>query len=220
MIYGYARVSTKSQEDNTSLEVQDRTIREEAKLSKYDKYRVDGKVIVFSEVVSGTEDPLKRERFRKLFDRLEEGDVLIVAKLDRLSRDLLHTKLLLEDLKGKKVKFIALDLPELDTVTSPGLADVFLSVVSVFAGYEKDKIRERMQKGRQEAKRRAEERGEDSPFGRPRTDPKKVAEAIKYVTEQKMSYSLAAKAAGISRSVLVREYSKVRKAKEAQDKIS
>src|SRR5829696_2659118 len=84
MIYGYARVST----DGQSVEAQVRQLAR-AGCSK-----------VFREVASGAKTD--RAQLRKVLDRLEAGDVLMVTRLDRLARstrDLLNT---LAAIAGKK----------------------------------------------------------------------------------------------------------------------
>ena len=76
MIYGYARVST----DGQSVETQLRRLR------------AAGARRVFREVASGARGD--RSQLRRAIANLEEGDVLIVMRLDRLARstrDLLNT---------------------------------------------------------------------------------------------------------------------------------
>ena len=73
MIYGYARVST----DGQSVEAQVRQLAK-AGCSK-----------VFREVASGVKTD--RAQLRKALDQLEAGDVLMVTRLDRPTRNLLKT---------------------------------------------------------------------------------------------------------------------------------
>ena len=76
MIYGYARVST----DGQSVAAQ------VAALGKH------GAGKVFREVASGAKT--ERAQLRRVIDRLDAGDVLMVTRLDRLARstrDLLNT---------------------------------------------------------------------------------------------------------------------------------
>ena len=76
MIYGYARVST----DGQSVETQVRRLR------------AAGARRVFREVASGAR--ADRSQLRRAIAKLEEGDVLMVMRLDRLARstrDLLNT---------------------------------------------------------------------------------------------------------------------------------
>ena len=100
--YGYARVSSKSQEDNSSLEAQ----KEE-----FIQQGVPKKNIRFE--VGSAADPLKeRPVFQKLIEEeLKENDLLLVTKIDRCSRNTLEFLKLQEKLFNKSVTFIALDLP-------------------------------------------------------------------------------------------------------------
>ena len=72
MNYGYTRISTASQEGNTSLSAQAEEI-----LARYP----DAEII--SEVFSGAE---KRVKFEALIDKMQPGDLLCCTKLDRFCR--------------------------------------------------------------------------------------------------------------------------------------
>ena len=97
--YGYARVSSKSQEDNSSLE------------SQKEELRVPEKNI-YTEAGSAADPIPERPVFQKLIDQeLQENDLLLVTKIDRCSRNTLEFLKLQERLFKKSVRFIALDLP-------------------------------------------------------------------------------------------------------------
>ena len=70
MIFGYARVSTEDQ----SLDAQT------------DALCAAGAERIFADKISGTSR--KRPELDKLFDQLRDGDVIVVAKYDRLARSL------------------------------------------------------------------------------------------------------------------------------------
>ncbi|MEG1141821.1 MAG: recombinase family protein, partial [Clostridia bacterium] len=72
MIYGYARVSTKSQEDNTSLENQINILN----------YNCCSKV--FYEVCTGA--TMDRPQWNELEKILKQGDTIVITKLDRFTR--------------------------------------------------------------------------------------------------------------------------------------
>ena len=72
VVYGYARVSTKSQEDNTSLDNQIKILKE------------NGCSQVFYEVCTGA--TMDRPQFIELEKKLKRGDTLIITKLDRFTR--------------------------------------------------------------------------------------------------------------------------------------
>jgi transcriptional regulator with XRE-family HTH domain len=83
MRFGYARVST--QEQDTALQI--------------GALEAAGCERVFQEKASGGR--WDRPELHRLFDHLRKGDVLVVWKLDRLSRSLKDLLLILEKLKGQ-----------------------------------------------------------------------------------------------------------------------
>ena len=82
MIYGYARVSTKGQaKDGNSLEAQERALKEA------------GANEIYIDAFTGTKTD--RPEFDKLMERIEEGDTLIVTKLDRFARSMMQGSIML-----------------------------------------------------------------------------------------------------------------------------
>ena len=75
MIYGYCRVSTKGQaKDGNSLEAQEQEI-----LSRYSEAHI------YKEAYTGT--TTDRPMFNEVIQQMQAGDMLVVAKLDRLARN-------------------------------------------------------------------------------------------------------------------------------------
>jgi DNA invertase Pin-like site-specific DNA recombinase len=134
MIYGYARVST----DGQSAAAQVAALRQ----AGADK--------VFKETASGARTD--RAQLRRLLNVLDEGDVLLVTRLDRLARstrDLLNTLALIA---RKKARFRSLGDAWADTTTAHGR--LMLTVLGGLAEFESDLIRARTSEGRQRAKAR------------------------------------------------------------------
>src|SRR5215472_14627734 len=134
MIYGYARVST----DRQSVETQVRGLC------------TAGARHVFREVASGARGD--RSQLRRAIAKLEEGDVLMVMRLDRLARstrDLLNT---LAAIAGKNAGFRSLGDAWADTTTPGGR--LMLTVLGGLAEFERDLIRARTGEGRKRAKAR------------------------------------------------------------------
>ena len=76
--YGYARVSSKSQEDNSSLEGQKQQLIENG---------IEEENILV-EVGSAANEIKNRPIFQKLINqKLKENDLLMVTKIDRCSRN-------------------------------------------------------------------------------------------------------------------------------------
>lgn len=93
---------------------------------------------------------MERAGFKKLLDRLELGDVLIVSKLDRLGRNAMDVRSTVERLAGMGVKVHCLALGGVD-LTSPA-GKMTMAVISAVSEMERDLLIERTQAGLQRAK--------------------------------------------------------------------
>ncbi|WP_250675280.1 recombinase family protein (plasmid) [Paraclostridium ghonii] len=188
MIYGYARVSTKSQEDNTSLENQIKILNE------------NGCSKVFYEVHTGA--TMERPQWNELEKILKQGDTIVITKLDRFTRStekgIQKIKALTE--KGIKVNILNMGIVDL----SSSMGKMMFTVLTAFAEYEKDCIVERMKEGKAIAK-------QDINFkeGRPKVhkDSKK-AHALELLRSGK-TYKQVEQMTGISKSTLIRYKNKV-----------
>jgi len=155
----YARVSSEDQVKNTSLGDQLDRCRTEA--TRRDWIMVEEFV---EEGVSGT--LLNRPALDRLLIQCREGrfDVVMVAKLDRFSRDELTRLMIERELRECGVRRVALDLP-FEASDTPE-SEMFSGLLGNFAQYERKRIIERMARG---AHRSAAERGgwptSRTPFG-------------------------------------------------------
>src|SRR4051812_15380503 len=139
MIYGYARVSTDGQ--SVAAQVQQLVAAGCAK--------------VFREVASGAKTD--RTQLRRALAKLDDGDVLMVTRLDRLARstrDLLNTLATVED---RNAGFRSLADEWADTTTPHGRR--MLTVLGGLAEFERDLIRARTSEGRASAKARGQSLG-------------------------------------------------------------
>ncbi|WP_430482771.1 recombinase family protein [Rossellomorea marisflavi] len=134
----YIRVSTQDQIENYSIESQRERLEAFVKSkgwSTYDIY-VDGGY-------SGSN--INRPALQKLLQDLHKIDVVIVYKLDRLSRSQRDTLSLIEEhFLINKVDFVSIT-ETLDTSTPFGKA--MIGILSVFAQLERETISERMKMG-------------------------------------------------------------------------
>lgn len=139
--YGYARVSSKSQEDNSSLEAQKQEFIRQGVPKK--NIRVE---------VGSATDPIKeRLVFQKLIDQeLKENDLLLVTKIDRCSRNTLEFLKLQEKLFNKSVTFISLDLPYSSDMAVNQLISTNLAAIATF---ENERRKERQRIGIEAAKK-------------------------------------------------------------------
>ena len=139
--YAYARVSSKSQEDNSSLEAQK---------DEFLKLGVPVKNIRV-EVGSAADKIQDRPIFYHLInDELKENDLLLVTKIDRCSRNTLEFLKLQERLYKKGVRFISLDLPYSNDMAVNQLISTNLAAIATF---ENERRKERQKQGIQAAKK-------------------------------------------------------------------
>jgi len=139
----YARVSTEEQaEEGHSIDAQLRIVRE------FCAHR--GWTIVGEYVDPGQSGrTLKRPRMQALIAdaQLHLFDVVVVHKLDRLSRSLIDTLTLLSDLNKLGVSFCS--ATEQFDFTTP-IGKVLLALLAAFAQYFIDNLREETKKGKHE----------------------------------------------------------------------
>ena len=139
--YGYARVSSKSLEDNLFLEVQKK---------EFIKQGVPEKNIRI-EVASAADPIRERPVFQKLIDQeLKENDLLFVTKIDRCSRTALEFLKLQEKLFNKSVIFITLDLPYSNDMAINKLIANNLAAIATF---ENERRKNRQKQGIAAAKK-------------------------------------------------------------------
>ena len=160
-VYGYTRVSTAEQaaDDRSSLDTQRRKITAAA-----EAYGVTVDAFVDEPGVSGSKPLTQRPAGGPLVASLVRGDVLIVAKMDRLFRSVVDGLNTADDLRSRRVDLIIADMST-EPVTQNGVARIFFTLLASFAEFERDRIRERMGDGRAGKKRGGGHIGGATPFG-------------------------------------------------------
>jgi site-specific DNA recombinase len=140
-VLGYVRVSSDSQEENTSLSSQKRSLKD------YCKSR--GWILeeIYDDVGSGSN--LNRPGFQEMSNHLEKNgfDGVVVTKFDRLTRSIVDGKQFL-DLLHDKGKFLISIQESIDTSTPNG--KMFFNLLMVFSENEREVIKERMMSGKEE----------------------------------------------------------------------
>ena len=153
MIIGYARVSTDQQDYDAQLA----------------QLKAAGAEKVFAEKVSGV--ITDRKQLAKAIDALNDGDVLLVTRLDRLARstrDLLNT---IEAIAQRGANFKSLADHWADTTTPHG--KLMLTMLAGLAEFERAMILARTSEGRAGAKARGVK------FGRkPKLSAFQISEAL------------------------------------------
>jgi DNA invertase Pin-like site-specific DNA recombinase len=181
---GYTRVSTSSQDAQLQLDA-----LVAAGVQKRD---------VFAGVTSGSKTAIERPGMKRLLEYAEEGDTVIVWRVDRLGRslvDVLNTVTLLRD-RGVHVRSIA---DGIDPATSTGR--MMLNMLATLAEYERELIVERVTAGIAAARQNG------TRFGRPVSDPDVIAEKLAIARDARARGRTAEDAArlvGWSRATLYR----------------
>ena len=178
MIYGYARVSTATQgRDGNSLEDQ------VAALERY------GCQKIVQEAFTGK--TMDRPKFLRLLEELQEGDTLVVCKLDRFARTAIEGVQTVRELfeRGIRVHILNMGLIE-NTLTG----NLILTVMLAFAEYARGMIVERTQTGKAAA--RQEPNFKD---GRPKKFTPEQIELALSLLEQGKTYRQITAMTGISK---------------------
>ena len=188
-IYGYARVSTREQNE----------ARQVAALVGAGVLAGD----IYMDKQSGAD--FERVQYRRMLRRLGPGDTLIVKSIDRLGRN--YTEILEQwriITKSKRAAIVILDMPLLDTrqnrdLTGQLIADIVLQLLSYVAETERKFIRQRQAEGIVAAK----ERGVH--FGR---EAAPVSEGFPEILEEWRAKKLGSRAAaerlGVSQTTFLK----------------
>ena len=184
MIYGYARVSTVRQEKRgNSLDEQTAMLKEA------------GAQEIIADSYTGTK--MDRPQFTALLSRLQEGDKLIVTKLDRFARTAVEGGQIVKELHEKGVTIHILNMGIADNTP---MGKLMVTMLLAFAEFERDMIVERTQGGKAIA--RANGKRVD---GRPKKfTPQQLSHAMSLL-DSGNSYSTVEAMTGISKSTLIRE---------------
>lgn len=163
MEYGYARISSKGQNEQRQL----------IALQEFG--------IPISEIYIDTQSgkDFNRENYQKLLRKLKSGDALVVKSIDRLGRnydEILEQWRIIT--KEKCAAIVVLDMPLLDTrqsrdLTGTLIADIVLQLLSYVAQTEREFIRQRQAEGIAAAKARGVH------FGRKTKERPRAFEEIK-----------------------------------------
>jgi DNA invertase Pin-like site-specific DNA recombinase len=133
-VIGYIRIST----DKQDLEKQRHLLLEYAR-----KQRLI--IDEFIEIEVSSRKGVAERRIDELHTKLGEKDILLVAELSRLGRDMLQVLNIINDLSARGIQITFIRQPELSTTGSHG--KLLLSIYSYFAEAEREFISMRVKQG-------------------------------------------------------------------------
>ncbi|AJX33439.1 recombinase family protein [Burkholderia oklahomensis] len=182
--FAYARVSTTDQTTANQL----REI--EAAGFSVDKRRV------VTESISGSISANQRPGFAELLLKMEEGDVLIVTKLDRLGRNAMDVRATVEALADRGIRIHCLALGGVDLTSAAGR--MTMQVLNAVAEFERDLLIERTRAGITRAK------AEGKAMGRPSTLIKQQQAEVLQKLGEGLPIARLAREYGTSRQTIMR----------------
>lgn len=180
MKYGYIRVSTKEQQRNgNSLP--------EQKSAILDRYT---DAIIIKEASSAGK---KRPIFDNLIEKMVEGDLLVVTRLDRFSRSTVEG---LESVDKLMAKGVSVHILNFGLVENTPIGRLILTQLLAIAEYERSMIKERTMSGRKQ-KRKTDENYKE---GRKTVEVPDFQKFLKKTKSGELTVTESCHQLGISRS--------------------
>lgn len=178
MLIGYARVSTSDQD----------TAAQSAAL------KAAGCELIFQEKASGGR--WDRPELHILLSQIRKSDVLVVWKLDRLSRSLRDVLTIMERVQEKKAGFRSLT-ESVDTTTPAGR--MMMQMVGAFAEFERAMLKERTHAGLEAARKEGRIGGRP-----PKLKPQQRREIVSLVRRGRKTAADAARLFGVHPATISR----------------
>ncbi len=183
MEYGYARVSTREQNEQWQI----------IGLMEFGLAERN----IYVDKQSGKD--FERTQYRRLMSKLKDGDLLVVKSIDRLGRNyaeiLEQWRIITKEIRAA---IVVLDMPLLDTrktndLTGTLIADIVLQLLSYVAQTEREFIHQRQAEGIAAAKLRGVK------FGRPiKQKPPEFPTVLNAYRSGELSARAAAKSLGVT----------------------
>jgi DNA invertase Pin-like site-specific DNA recombinase len=180
---GYMRLSTNKEEQSFR--------RQEHQLESL------GLDVIYKDRVSGA----KRDRpqLNQMLEELQEGDVLYIVSIDRLSRSTKDLLDIVDIIRSKGAYLKSLQDSWLDTSEDNPLSEFLLTIMGGLAQMERKMIQKRVQDGIDVAKAKGVQ------LGRPKKSTKKVQFALEMYTEGKHTVKEIAEITGVSKATIYRK---------------
>jgi DNA invertase Pin-like site-specific DNA recombinase len=184
MNIGYARISTDDKHTENQIE----------------QLKKAGCERIYTETASGGR--WDRPELQDCLKHLRKGDVLVVWKLDRLSRSLIDLLRILDKVNSEEAGFKSLT-EHVDTTTPAGR--LMMNMLGSFSQFEREIIRERTKLGLARARANGRKGG-----GKHILSATRQAEVIRQVTVGEKTQAEAARDERVSRATISRMMSKVK----------
>ena len=182
-VFAYARVSTVEQLTENQ--------REQIARAGYD---IAPKRFI-EEQISGSVPAAQRPGFQRLLERMDEGDTLVVTKLDRIGRDSIDVQQTVERFQSEGIRLVVLQLGNLDLTSSAGA--LMVKMLAAVADFERDLIIERTQAGQARA------RAAGTHMGRPSKTTPDQQRAIREALAKGATVSSMASSYQVSRATII-----------------
>ncbi|EGQ1307329.1 recombinase family protein [Staphylococcus pseudintermedius] len=192
MIIGYARVSTVGQNLDNQIE----------------QLKEQGAEKIYKEQVTATSTK-QRVELKAMIENVRSGDIVVVAKIDRLARSISDLNKIVTELntKGVSVKFLKEQMT-FEAGNNNSLNTLLFNILGSFAQFERDLIVERTSEGRERAKANGKKFGRKS--SSTDKDIAKAIELYKKRSENKLSVADILKMTDVKKSTFYHELKKVR----------
>ena len=168
---GYIRVST----DKQDLNKQRHLLLEHAQ-------RIQVVINDFVSIEVSSSKTIRERKIHELYEKLSEGDLLLVAELSRLGRNMFETLNIINKLLDKGVRIEFIRQPELSTYRNSHHVKLLFAIYSYFAESEREFIILRTRQGLEAAKAKGQR------LGRPKGSKNKSGLALDPFKEQIKEY--------------------------------
>ena len=168
---GYIRVST----DKQDLNKQRHLLLDHAQ-------RIQVVITEFIEIEISSTKSNRERKIDELTSKLESGDLLLVAELSRLGRNMIETLNIINTLLERGVEIIFIRQPELSTYKNSHHVKLLLAIYSYFAESEREFISVRTKQGLIAAKAQGKK------LGRPKGSQNRKGRALDPFREQILEY--------------------------------
>jgi len=168
---GYIRVST----DKQDLDKQRHLLLEHAQ-------SIQVVINEFVEIEISSKKGIRERKIHELYEKLEDDDLLLVAELSRLGRNMFETLNIINRLLEKNVKIDFIRQPELSTYRNSHHVKLLFAIYSYFAESEREFIVIRTRQGLEAAKAKGKK------LGRPKGSKNKSGLALDPFRDQIKEY--------------------------------